>query len=161
MSKYEVCIIDDHIVPEAFDVDDTGLIVEAKLQNTLSIAEGWTEYSMKELLENLFLRKQTFKGISFSAFKRPDFYLNAYNDKKYSKPNLIIFDWDYGSYDTSKDLLEILDKSATNIFILTGNEIVREIKTVLSDAKFQPYKHLVETFDKTSYDDLENSQEKL
>ncbi len=163
MDNYNVCLIDDHVIPENITgIDDTKLIVGDKLSE-FSDADSynWSEPSMKKFVKNLFFRSQRHKRIKISGFKRPEFYLNAIQDTSYNKPEVIVFDWDYGSENSETLLYDLLKETPTKVCILTGNERIEEVEKVIDNEKFVTFRGELSTFEKTAYEESTLSSDKL
>ncbi len=111
--KFEICIVDDKL-PFNKDVDDSHLISSNGIQKVGLENPGWEEEKDLLYLTNLLFHSELFKKgeIEISWATNPNILVNAAKETEYF-PNLIIFDWEYGTSfmvpeDALSELLELL-----------------------------------------------------
>ena len=116
--KHTVCFIDDKIPVAQYGdfFNDTDIISSSVIKYLLKQKDtDWTgDLVVKAMCEKLINEPERW---TVSAFTSPKFYDNYTKDTVYA-PEIVIYDWDYnfGSDESEKHLLEILESSYTMIF---------------------------------------------
>lgn len=127
-NKFEICIVDDKL-PFDKDVDDSILINSKGIQKVGLENAGWKEETDLLKLTTLLLESELYRKrkIEISWAKNPNILLNATKEAKYS-PNLIIFDWEYGtSFMVPEETLFELIKLLENAFFFIYSSYAQKI----------------------------------
>lgn len=159
--RYDLCYIDDRIVPIGGAVaNENGLISKNELSGLIDHDE-WEEPTVKKFLRHAIAKSNRYKQIELSGFKHPSFFLNHVIDSHYN-PNSIILDWDYGDNKAKERIEEILERTASNIFVLTGNDLESEIEADLVELR-EKYNNnrIKQVFSKMVFKEEKNTQENL
>ncbi|MBK7908774.1 hypothetical protein [Candidatus Pollutiaquabacter sp.] len=158
--SYEICYIDDKILPEGGIVaNETGLISKGEISGLIS-QDSWAEPTVKRFLSATIAKSNKFKQIQFSGFTHPNFFLNHITNSNY-QPNSIILDWDYGESKAEETIQEIIARTTSKIFILSGNELESDIEDVLNPIRQQYNDRRLEIFSKSIHEEDEKTQENL
>jgi hypothetical protein len=158
--NYEVCFIDDKILPKGGTVaNETGLISRNEISGLISHDE-WAEPTVKKFLTDTFDKADRYKQIQFSGFTHPNFFLNHIAGSTY-RPNSIILDWDYGDSKAEEKIEEIINLTQSKIFILTGNELESDVEAIVSPIRKRHVSRGLGIFSKTIYKEDNNTQKDL
>lgn len=132
--KYEVCYIDDHILPYG-DYDNTAKINQSDFETYFSEKKEWSEDGVKETIKLNLLNAKKYKQIKFYGFTEPNIFLNAQSNNGIS-PRTIILDFDFGTSigtDFIPQLIHLPD--IENIFILSANAPVADIQNEVDEKR--------------------------
>ncbi len=159
--KYSICVIDDKIPASAVEgIRDPNLLNASNLQIILQHEELWTDEVIKNLVRTLLDQKDTDNVTSkwdVYGFTNPSFFINTLNSGLI-RFDIIVFDWEYpgtgsgAEIDPEGILMEILKKTFCLVFIFSGADKERDIKTIIDKPEFQEYGGRLEYLNKSEND---------
>lgn len=158
--RYEVCYIDDRIIPVGGKVsNELGMISKSEMSDLVLLSQ-WEEPTVKRFLKATIEKSNKFKQIELAGFTHPNFFLNHLDLITYN-PNSIILDWDFGDNKAEERIEEILNKTSSKIFILTGNELESEVENSLGEIKEKYGSRIGAVYAKSIHLEDKNTQENL
>lgn len=128
--SYDICYIDDRLLPAGAHVDMETQLIDGGILESLLGRDGWQEPTLKRLLSHTFKKAKRFTQISVTGFTSPNFFLNHFQASGF-EPRSIILDWDFGTTSAEESLDEILRRTSSKIFVLTGHDLIPEVEQLL------------------------------
>lgn len=156
--KHTVCFIDDKIPVAQYGdfFNDTDIISSSVIKYLLKQQDtDWTgDLVVKSMCEKLINEPEKW---TVSAFTSPTFYDNYTKDTVYA-PEIVIYDWDYnfGSDESEKHLLEILESSYTMVFVFSGSDNINEINEIVSKEEFKKFGDRLSVVDKNKSNSIDS-----
>lgn len=132
--KYEVCYIDDHILPYG-NYENVGKIRQQDFERFMTENNEWSEDGVKETIKLNLINAKKYKQINFYGFVETNIFLNAQQNNGIS-PNTIILDFDFGTSigtDFIPQLIKLPDLE--NIFFLSANAPVEDIQNEINEKR--------------------------
>ena len=147
--KYEVCYIDDHILPYG-NYESGNKINQDDFEKFLSENNEWAEDGVKETIRLNLVNARKYKQIKFYGFVETNIFLNTQRQNGIS-PQTIILDFDFGTSigtDFIPELVKLPDLE--NIFLLSANAPVSDIQDEVNEKRGDT-KIKIEVFEKSVF----------
>ncbi len=155
---YNICIIDDAFNAPCIDIgiDEKLPLCNYTIKKALK-SSVWSDTELKSLIEEL--SKET--DFSLKGYSNPEFFNN---DIDYT-PDIVIFDWDYGSQAKQSEeyLKSILENTFCIVYIYTGCDKKEDIKRIIDGRDFIIFNNRIDYFEKenSSAEKIKDKVDKL
>jgi len=140
---YNICIIDDAFNVPCIDIgiDEKLPLCNYAIKKALE-SSVWSDTELKSLIEEL--SKET--DFSLKGYSNPEFFNN---DIDYT-PDIVIFDWDYGSQAKQSEeyAKSILENTFCIVYIYTGCDKKEDIKRIIDGRDFIIFNNRIDYFEK-------------